>query len=391
MQDLQNSERYSRHLNLKGFGLAGQQKLLNAKVLVVGAGGLGCPVLQYLTAAGVGTIGIADDDLVSLSNLQRQVLYSVDDLGLSKAKQAAIRLRRLNPDVNIQAHAEKVSSTNAMALFAGYDVIVDGTDNFASRYLINDACVLLNKPLVFAAVYQYEGQLAIFNVADDAGLITSYRDLFPVPPTALEAPDCNATGVLGVLPGVIGVMQATEVIKLIAGIGKPLVNQLLTFNSLTAESYTININAHPQAQALMPGSAAEFQELNYERLCAADSLPIAPTNDINFENSSILDPLHTKRSAVIDASTFEDYQLDPDTLIVDVREFGEGPRAKFPNVQIPLANLKDNYDRMDKAKIVVFCRVGLRSVVAASQLQEHFGSSKEIYSLQGGILGLDND
>ena len=284
---MQNKERYSRHLNLKGFGLAAQQKLQQARVLVIGAGGLGCPVLQYLAAAGVGTIGIADEDVVSLSNLQRQVLYTVDDLGLLKAKQATERLRRLNPEILIHAHIQKVDVTNAMELIGMYDMVVDGTDNFASRYLINDACLLLGKPLVFAAVYQYEGQLAVFNVRDSQGSKTSYRDLFPTPPKASEAPDCNAAGVLGVLPGIMGIMQAMEVIKLVTGIAEPLTNQLLTYNALSAESYTIQITPNPQAVAHTPKTAEEFSHMDYEWLCSADTRPV---------------PL-------IDASTFEQFKI----------------------------------------------------------------------------------
>lgn len=366
---MQQNERYSRHLNLKGFGPAAQQKLQQASVLVIGAGGLGCPVLQYLTAAGVGVIGIADDDLVSLSNLQRQVLYTVDDLGLLKAQQAAERLRRLNPEILIHTHIQKVDNANALELIQKYDLVVDGTDNFASRYLINDACVLLGKPLVFAAVYQYEGQLAIFNVPAQGGLKSSYRDLFPTPPKAFEAPDCNVAGVLGVLPGMMGMMQATEVIKLITGLGNPLNNQLLTYNALNAESYTIQVSPNPQALAHAPKNAEEFRQLDYEWLCSADTRPIA----------------------AIDAPTFEQYKSDPRALILDVREFGEWPQASFPHLQIPLNTLHDQFQQLEKDKIVVFCQSGKRSAQAAAILQEHFGDSKEIYSLAGGITALENN
>jgi molybdopterin/thiamine biosynthesis adenylyltransferase/rhodanese-related sulfurtransferase len=369
MQNLQNNERYSRHLNLNGFGFPAQQKLQQAKVLVIGAGGLGCPVLQYLAAAGVGILGVADDDVVSLSNLQRQVLYTVDDLGLLKANRAVSRLSRLNPEIIIHAHAKKINSANVLELIAGYDIIVDGTDNFASRYLIADACVLLEKPLVFAAVYQYEGQLAVFNVADQHGVKTSYRDLFPTPPTAMEAPDCNAAGVLGVLPGIMGMMQATEVIKLITGIGQPLINQLLTYSSLTADTYTIQINPNPSAAELIPKDKAALTQLNYEALCSTSTIQV---------------PL-------IDAAAFEDFKLDTEALIVDVREPGEWPPASFPHLQVSLARLKDSFDLMDKEKIIVFCQSGKRSAGAAAVLKEHFGNSKLIYTLKGGIVGLENN
>jgi molybdopterin/thiamine biosynthesis adenylyltransferase/rhodanese-related sulfurtransferase len=374
-----DKERYSRHISLTGFGLSAQEKLLDAKVLVIGAGGLGCPALQYLAAAGVGMIGIADDDVVSLSNLQRQVLYTVDDLGLPKVTQAAIRLGRQNPEITIHAHGERITVDNALELLAQYDVIVDGTDNFASRYLINDACYLLNKPLVFAAVYQYEGQLAVLNVTDADGQKTNYRDLFPNAPTADEAPDCNAAGVLGVLPGMMGMMQANEVIKLIAGIGKPLLNQLLTYNALTAESYVVHISADPAARSLIPQGEDAFKAMDYEWLCAAPQ-----------EEVSTLD-------TDIDAAAFERYKQDEHAVFVDVREFGEWPPARFPHVQIPISQLKTGLEGLEdgevaqKDRIVIFCKTGRRSQQAAKLFQAHFGGSKEIYSLEGGMVGLDED
>jgi adenylyltransferase/sulfurtransferase len=379
-----NNERYSRHLTLTGFGLPAQQKLQDAKVLVIGAGGLGCPVLQYLAAAGVGVIGIADDDTVSLSNLQRQVLYTVDDLGSPKANQAAIRLSRQNPDIIINPHVVQVSTANALELLAAYDVIVDGTDNFASRYLINDACYLLNKPLVFAAVYQYEGQVGVFNVPDESGQKTNYRDLFPTPPAASEAPDCNEAGVLGVLPGMMGMMQATEVIKLIAGIGKPLSNQLLTYNALTAESYVVHISPDAATGSLIPAGEDAFKAMDYAWFCGT-----APTGAA---------AVHT----TVDAVDFERYKHDESTVFLDVREFGEWPPAAFPHVQIPVSQLKARLEKGQEElrssllagnmeRIIVFCQSGKRSQQAAMLLQEHFGSSKEVYSLEGGIMGLENN
>lgn len=386
---MMNKERYNRHISLSGFGLSAQQKLLDAKVLVIGAGGLGCPVLQYLTAAGVGVIGIADDDVVSLSNLQRQVLYTADDLGLPKVIQAAVRLGRQNPEITIRTHGVKVSTVNALELLSDYDVIVDGTDNFASRYLINDACYLLNKPLVFAAVYQYEGQLAVFNVEDDQGVKTNYRDLFPEPPAAEDAPDCNSAGVLGVLPGMMGMMQATEVIKLIAGIGKPLLNEMLTYNALTAESYVVHIAADPATPSRIPQGREAFQAMDYEWLCAVPQR----------EGSTI--------EGGIDAAGFERYKQDEQAVFLDVRETGEWPPAEFAHIQIPLAQLKARLDGAgggkavdsrvlplmgeEKKRIIVFCQSGRRSLQAAQILQEHFGSAKEIYNLEGGMNALDED
>jgi len=253
------NNRYARHYSLKDFGFESQEKLAEAKVLVIGAGGLGCPVLQYLTAAGIGTIGLADNDVVSLSNLQRQVLYNTDDIGRAKAAVAAKKLQQLNPDITVNSFKMLVNSANALELITDYDIVVDCTDNFAARYLINDACVLLDKPLVFGAVYQYEGQVAVFNVPDANGNKTNYRHLFPTPPDPLEVADCNEAGVLGVLPGIMGIIQATETIKLITGIGKALLNKLLTFSILDYGSFEIDITAGDLDKDYVPKNEAEFR------------------------------------------------------------------------------------------------------------------------------------
>jgi len=222
-------ERYQRQIILPDFGQEGQQKLLKAKILVIGAGGLGCPVLQYLAAAGVGTIGIVDDDVVAINNLHRQVLYSADDLGLSKAKRAAQILDQLNPGIRIIPYSERLTAQNALILFDEFDTIIDCTDNFSTRYMINDACVLMNKPLVYGAISRFEGQVAVFNfMRNGSDEAVNYRDLFPNPPREDEVLNCAEAGVLGPLAGIIGTMMANETIKLITGIGEPLANQLLT-------------------------------------------------------------------------------------------------------------------------------------------------------------------
>jgi adenylyltransferase/sulfurtransferase len=225
----EEKKQYDRHLILDEIGVEGQLKLKQAKVLIVGAGGLGCPVLQYLTAAGVGTLGIIDDDVVTQSNLQRQILYTLDDVGLSKAETAAKRLSRLNPFIVFNVHNEKLTRENAVSLFQGYDIIVDGSDNFATRYLTNDAAVIAKKPLVYGAVFKFEGQVSVFNYFGSG----TYRCLYPSPPKPEEAPNCSQIGVLGVLPGIIGSLQANETIKIICGIGVVLSNKLLVFNVLT--------------------------------------------------------------------------------------------------------------------------------------------------------------
>lgn len=258
--------RYQRQITLQGFGIEAQVKLTNAKVLVIGAGGLGCSILQYLVAAGVGHIGIVDKDQVTLSNLNRQILFGQDDVGQNKAKIAAVKLASLNDLVKIEAYQQNCDQLFAVEYFLQYDIIVDATDNFATRYLINDACVLLDKPLVFGAVSQFEGQVAVFNVLKD-GLALNYRDLFPVPPKEGEVLSCADGGVLGVLPGIIGVMQAIEVIKIIAGIGDVLINQMFIYNALTNANYKLQIEKYDDSLMHMPTCIEDFMKINYERLC----------------------------------------------------------------------------------------------------------------------------
>lgn len=259
--------RYQRQITLTGFGMEAQTKLSNAKVLVIGAGGLGCPALQYLAAAGVGTIAIVDHDVVSLSNLNRQILFGQQDVGKAKAQVAAQKIRDLNDLVKVQTFQQTCDVDFAAHHFANYDIIIDATDNFATRYLINDACVLLNIPFVFGAVSQFEGQVVVFNV-DQNGLKTNYRDLFPEPPKSGEVLNCAEGGVLGVLPGIIGVMQATEVVKLIAGVGIPLANQLLTYNALTTTFYKVQLIKNPLSELYLPQNMDMFKQINYEQLCS---------------------------------------------------------------------------------------------------------------------------
>ena len=229
--------RYSRHIILSEIGQEGQNKLSKAKVLVIGAGGLGCPVLQYLTAAGIGCIGIVDFDIVEISNLQRQVLFGTSSLGENKAEAAKKRLEDLNDTISITAYSEKLTHKNAIDLFNQYDIIVDGTDNFATRYLVNDAAIITNKPLVFGAIYKFEGQVSVFNYNNGP----SYRCLFPSPPKKDAIPNCSEIGVLGVLPGIIGNMQANEVLKIILGLGKVLSGELLCYNALNNQIVTLKI------------------------------------------------------------------------------------------------------------------------------------------------------
>ncbi|WP_311182702.1 HesA/MoeB/ThiF family protein [Hymenobacter volaticus] len=247
--------RYARHIMLPEIGLEGQQRLARAAVLIVGCGGLGCPVLQYLTAAGVGTIGLLDADTVDESNLQRQVLYSTADVGQLKVKAAHAKLAALNPFVTFQPLPQRLTAANALGLLSDYDVVVDCSDNFATRYLVNDACVLLGKPLVFGAIFKFEGQLSVFNYQSGA----TYRCLYPEPPAPDEMPSCSDIGVLGVLPGIVGTLQANETLKILLQLGEVLRGKLLVFSSLTMSFQTFNFLAVEANQYLT--TLADYEEL----------------------------------------------------------------------------------------------------------------------------------
>lgn len=367
MNDQNLYERYHRQIILPEFGEEGQQKLLRAKVLVIGAGGLGCPALQYLAAAGVGTIGIVDDDTVSLNNLHRQVLYSVNDIGLSKAERAANILQQLNPGIKIIAHNERLTTQNAFTLIDEYAVIFDGTDNFSTRYMINDACVLIKKPLVYGAISQFEGQVSVFNNAN--GDDVNYRDLFPDPPKDGEVLNCAEAGVLGVLPGIIGTMMANETIKLITGIGEPLINQLFTYNALNNQVYQLSLSARKETRSLIPKNEKEFLKTDYEWLCAA---PVQQ-NEINSD-------------------AFNTMIAKGNIDVIDVRELHEMPTVnEFNHIRIPLGQLTDNSSLIRAENIIAFCQSGKRSLQAAKILSGIFGESKKVYSLRGGILQWKQD
>ena len=271
--------RYARHLRLNGFGETSQLKLKAGKVLVIGAGGLGSPILLYLVAAGIGTIGIVDDDYVDISNLQRQILFDTDDTGKSKAGIAAEKLRQLNPLINIIAHQEKITSSNAMEIISNYDVIADGSDNFPTRYLINDAEVLSGKPLVYGSVFRFEGQVSVFNfLKSDGSRGPNYRDLFPESPPPESVPDCSEAGVLGVLPGIIGSIQALEVIKVITGIGKVLSGKIFHFEALGMFSQAFTLNR--RADNPINGQNPTINSLiDYEAFCSGPD----PINEITVE------------------------------------------------------------------------------------------------------------
>ena len=358
-------ERYERQILLKEFGVAAQEKLTEAKVLVIGAGGLGCPVLQYLAAAGIGTIGIVDDDVVSLSNLHRQVLYNVDDIGLPKAEIATKKLKALNNEINIISYNIRLTNKNALSIIKEYDIVIDGTDNFSSRYMINDACVLLKRPLVYGAISKFEGQVAVFNVEDtSAARPVNYRDLFPVPPKNNEILNCAEAGVLGVLPGIIGTMQANETIKLITGVGDPLINKMLTYNALDNSVYQFNLSVNEEAQQLILKHEEAFLKMDYDWLCSSQ----------------------LNNAFEIDVATFDDLMIDSNTTVIDVREKNEQPFVdEFEHMQISLSALMNNQIKIVKDNIVVFCQSGNRSLQAAQLLQSTY-NEKKIYSLKGGII-----
>jgi adenylyltransferase/sulfurtransferase len=350
--------RYQRHLVLPNFGMEGQLKLKNARVLVVGAGGLGCPVLQYLAAAGVGYIGIVDFDKVEESNLQRQILYSVEDIGKSKVLVAKSKLEKLNPLIKITTFETLLDKNNVFEIFKDFDIIADGTDNFSTRYLINDACILMEKINVFASIFRFEGQVSVFNYLQKEGSRgVNYRDLFPEPPAAGLVPNCAEGGVLGVLPGIIGSMQANEVIKVITGIGEPLVNRIFIFDAEYFTSHIIKIKKNPSI------SITKLTE--YEEFCATP----------NTENIKTITVQELKQ--LIAQKT--DFQL------IDVRKLYEYELENIGGELIPLSQILEQSDKIDKTKkVVIHCQSGARSRKAVALLEKEKGF-ENLWNLEGGI------
>jgi len=369
MANKPNSQRYQRQIILKELGERGQQKLQNARALVIGAGGLGSPALQYLSGAGIGTLGIVDHDVISLSNLHRQTLYSTDDIGLSKVNRAAQILTALNPEIEILPYNQHLNAKNAIGILSQFDFILDGTDNFASKYMINDACVLLNKTLIYAAISRFEGQLAVFNHQTSDEIPVNYRDLFPNPPGDNEILNCEEAGVIGVLPGIIGTMMASEVIKLITGIGKPLINKLLNYNSLNNQIYTIDLQSRAETRSLIPKDINEFQKTNYQWLCSN-------ADDYDYQ---------------IDLDLFKTLINNPGAMFIDVREINELPIINdFDYINLPMSEFKNNLDKIDSETIILFCQSGKRSLNAARIVSEYYGGTKKVYSLRGGIIEWKN-
>ena len=339
-------KRYIRQIILPEMGLTGQEKLKAAKVLVIGAGGLGCPVLQYLVAAGVGTIGIVDDDTVDITNLHRQILYSADDIGKGKAETAARKMSVMNPYINLTPIPVRLDELNAAEIIANYDLVIDGSDNFPTRYLANDVCVELNKPLVFGSILRFEGQVSVFNYKNGP----TYRCLFP---EAEEGDNCEVAGVIGILPGIIGTYMANEAIKVICGIGAVLSGKLLILNALNNETNIFSFN-----KATTSTSSTISKRTSNEK-------------GTNISSEEI---------------SFNDFEkLKPDeTLLIDVREEYEFEEDFVGGINIPLPELPENLTKMPADKTIVFyCRSGVRSLMAANILKKNHFEGKSYWMKEG--------
>jgi sulfur-carrier protein adenylyltransferase/sulfurtransferase len=362
-------KRYARHLIMPEVGVDGQQRLKAARLLCIGAGGLGSPVALYLAAAGVGTIGIVDFDVVDSSNLQRQVLFTTDDVGKPKVECAAKRIQALNPFIDVRQFNTKLTSANALEIFRDFDIIADGTDNFATRYLVNDACVLTGKPNVYASIFRFEGQASIF--ANPSG--PCYRCLYPEPPPPGLVPSCAEGGVLGVLPGLLGLIQATEVVKLILGKGEPLVGRLLLVDALAMGFRELKLSKDPECPVCGANPTVK-QLIDYEQFCGirGEETPV---------NATVpeIQPEELKRR--LDAG--EDIQ------VLDVREPFEYQIANLGAKLIPLGELAQRTGELDSNReIVTHCKGGVRSLKAAEILKQ--AGFAKVSSLAGGILGWSN-
>jgi sulfur-carrier protein adenylyltransferase/sulfurtransferase len=339
--------RYSCQIALPGFGLEGQHLLKQARVLIVGAGGLGCPAAQYLTSSGIGTLGIADDDKISLSNLHRQILYTPAEVGELKVITAAQKLKAQNPDINIVTHVLKVNSENVMALFQQYDLIIDGTDNFETRYLLNDAAVLSGMPLIYGAVYQFEGQVSVWNVLNEDGSRSpNYRDLYPKV-DATQIPNCTDGGVIPMIAGIIGCMQANEAVKYITKTGVLLAGKLLLFDTQTLQSRIIKI-----------GSVTK---------------------------TAIVSLVETLETETISVSELKLQLASPGIELIDIRSSEEHDEFNIGGKHIPVYKLERSLAAMDASKtIVLYCTIGKRSAETVKKLKEN-KSGLKILSLEGGI------
>jgi len=358
-------ERYSRHLIIPEFNIEGQRKLKAAKVLVVGSGGLGSPLLLYLAAAGVGTLGIVDFDVVDESNLQRQVLFGVESVGQPKVEAAKKRIESLNPHIQVNIYNTHLNSENALDIIKNYDVVADGTDNFPTRYLVNDACCILGKPNVYASIFRFDGQVSVFNYKKKNGeLGPNYRDLFPEPPPPGLVPSCAEGGVIGVLPGIVGSLQANEVIKVITGIGDPLVGRLFLFDALRFETRVLNIAKNPDLEPIT-------ELIDYVQFCGM------PDEEAAAVEKSV------KEISVQDFQKLLDEKAD--FQLIDVREPHEYDIVALDGELIPLGDILQNSNKIQKDKqVIIHCRSGARSATAIRELEANFGFDN-LYNLKGGV------
>ncbi len=363
-------QRYGRHLTLPEVGKAGQEKLKAASVLIVGAGGLGSPAAMYLAAAGVGRIGLVDFDTVEASNLQRQLLHGTSDVGSSKLASAKARLHDLNPHVDVELHETRLTSENALDIVDGYDIVADGTDNFPTRYLINDACVLTGTPNVYASIFRFEGQVSVFATPEGP----CYRCAYPEPPPPGLVPSCAEGGVLGVLPGLVGTLQATEVIKMLLGIGDPLIGRLLLIDTLPMTFRTLKIQKNPDCP-VCGDEPTQTELIDYEAFCG---IPAQNGTD---------DPMRTvPETTVTDLHARREAGTSP--FVLDVRKPREAEIASLGADQlIPVDELADRLDELNASKddeIVIHCRSGARSAKATQLLLDH--GYTDVKNLAGGIL-----
>ena len=359
-------ERYSRHLILPEVGVEGQLKLKQARVLLVGTGGLGAPMALYLSAAGVGTLGLVDFDVVDRSNLQRQVIHGTSDVGRKKVESAAASIAEINPNVQVVKHELALSSENALDIIKDYDIVAAGTDNFPTRYLVNDACVLLGKPNVYGSIFRFEGQASVF-AAQDA---PCYRCLYPEPPPPGLVPSCAEGGVLGILPGIIGLIQATEVVKLILGLGEPLKGRLLLYDALAMRFRELKLRKNPECPICGPHRTIT-QLIDYHQFCGvpqAPATPVAIAGEIDLAAVKAL------------SDSGEEFQL------IDVREPHEYQICKIPQARlIPLGELPKRLHEIDRSlPIVVYCKMGARSAEAADLLRQNGFTG--VLNMTGGIL-----
>ncbi|HQS55117.1 MAG TPA: HesA/MoeB/ThiF family protein [Sediminibacterium sp.] len=360
---MENQQRYIRQMILPGFGVAAQEKLGRAKVLIVGMGALGCPALQYLVGAGVGNIGIIDSDLVSESNLHRQLLYGYADIGKPKVAVAAALMRLQNPAIQITTYQTSFERKNALDLLEGYDIVIDATDNFIAKYIINDAAGILNIPMIYGAVTRYQGQLTVFHFPDQNNLKFNYRDLFPVPPADHLMGTCESLGVIGVLPGIIGCLQAAEAIKLITDIGKTLAGRLYTHDFLEATNYEIALSKNSSISMIKKEDFLKPNHTSSEEL-----------EEIDIEEINVDQFLALKKNDQI--------------FVLDVRERHEYPPIDFSDALIPMSELSNQIEQLPNKEICVICHQGIRSIYAAQQIQAR--KSIKAYSLKGGITAYFN-